>query len=786
MKEITKLLIILNLIYLSFSIVPLWDFESSTINLLNSSNNFKYQYDITKRTVHDNLWFILTKTMEKGSNEATITNRLTLEYLNRHPVEEIVNFEEIETAYTDKSERYFICPKGCHHLLYNYSPDGVSLKELIPDNFVNDSDWELNCYYQYNQKDLKKLFIFYLNKEEYIYTINDITSPKITPVGNTKYKILSYRWTDIISNGVYPMYAVIAFQNQARFVKLDFNIVSSSSVETKISQSGNIDLFTIPKSNFKGFFNDIIKNTKFYYISYDNDSINLTSGYSIDLGEINSIDNFKNSYMTHNDKSPFEFFDKVIIKEINFIPYTKYVYYKLYNEDKKINYYGIVDIEQNKVIYNTDETIIKFTPFNSHSMLVTTSKSAYQICSIYKDKNCVDSCSYNVLYDIEQNSQCINSDKCNIYKLIPNNICIPDCDINYFYLDNNNQCGLCKDFTFGKPFKVINNTGCIESKLNNSYYVNQELQLISCNEKYSYINGKCEYNCYERCDTCLEKSYNITDQKCSSCKSSFPILYQNNCINKCPEKTYQKDNTCEECNELCVTCNEKGCLNCYPGYYLNNNTHTCDQCHQKCETCLGKGDDINNNCIKCKNQNDVLFNGTCLESCGEKYYKTSNNQCEPCKTECHSCDNEVECTKCINGYFLDNKLCYSCHETCATCLIGGDENNNNCSSCKNDLYFIKEGEYVNNCVRDCPSGTVKDDKEKICKIKNKEENDEINEESSNKDYDFLIWIFVVGAGFLFVLINIIFFLRTCCCKGNENDEIEKINTVLSEMNLVIK
>ena len=119
------------------------------------------------------------------------------------------------------------------------------------------------------------------------------------------------------------------------------------------------------------------------------------------------------------------------LESIDFIPYTQYLYYKLFNEDKNKYYYGIIDIEYNKVIYNTDESIIKFMPYSKSSMLAITSSSTYKICTIYSNGKCVESCNYNKLYhDVDNYNYCLESYSCDHYLLWPNEICIDECDQN--------------------------------------------------------------------------------------------------------------------------------------------------------------------------------------------------------------------------------------------------------------------------------------------------------------------------------------------------------------------
>ena len=316
-----------------------------------------------------------------------------------------------------------------------------------------------------------------------------------------------------------------------------------------------------------------------------------------------------------------KFIDNVTLENLKFIPYTKYAYYKLYNKDKEKYYYGIIDIEENKVIYNTDEQLINYTTYSKSSMLAITSKSAYRICAIYYDNDCVDTCNYTIYYDIGNYNTCQKSYKCNSNLLIPNNICVNSCDTNIFYKDSQNQCGLRKDFNKSKPLKMVNYTGCLSENITNSFYINEEFKLISCKENYSFLDGECKLvNCYETCHTCTEKSNNVTEQKCLSCKSSYPLLYQGNCLTDCPNKTYKdkNDTICIACNSTCEKCDKNGCTSCSTGYYLNNNTHLCVQCHEKCEQCTSGGTDENNNCTKCKNKTDIFDKGNCISNCPER------------------------------------------------------------------------------------------------------------------------------------------------------------------------
>ena len=63
-------------------------------------------------------------------------------------------------------------------------------------------------------------------------------------------------------------------------------------------------------------------------------------------------------------------------------------------------------------------------------------------------------------------------------------------------------------------------------------------------------------------------------------------------------------------------------------------------------------------------------------------------------------------------------------------------------------------------------------------------NDNTKKSASNSKL--IVWIFVSVAGFLFLLFNIFFLSQNCCSGGKDQDVIDKIQTELSDMNLIVK
>ena len=765
MEKIFSFFIFSNLLISSLSIVPIWKFTNSAIDLIEIEN--PYEYNIVEKKLHDNLIYILAKSIERTtSGEIIIENRAKCKFYgnNYYDVDSKVNFDDIESAYTDKNQRYYICPKGRNHVFYQDT--NRNIRNLTSNDFTNDnSDWELQCYYQY---DNKILFVFYLNKYEYIYQISVYTG-EIKKIPNSKYKILSYRWTtDASGDGKFPMYAIIEEENIIKIMKITFTLGNPSSIE--IGSSNN--LFKIYESNYKILLNDNNDKTQLYYFSYNSTSIKIKTGYSNDLGKITSADSFT---VNINETSPLEFIENMNITYIKFIPYTKYIYYKLQKANTQIYYYGVIDIESNRVIFNTDEEIQTFIPFDKFSMLAVTSKSAYRICAIYSSSSCSSTCSLDIQYDINEKNEC-KTRTCSSYTLLLDNICIYECDLNYFE-EEDFKCGLCRDLTPSTPYKMVNHIGCLNSKPNNSIDINKDLNLISCVEGFSFINGSCiRTDCYHSCETCSIKSFNESQQSCLTCKSDYPILFNNNCLEKCPKQYYSSENTCRECPIGCTDCiNEKKCSSCSDGYYLDE---TCKKCHSNCLSCHGEGDDDNNNCKECI-PGLLLINTTCSNRCQKKQYK-SGNTCHPCKKLCASCDNGSECKTCVDNYYLNNSICLQCSPGCKTCSTKGDEKNQNCTSCLDNLYLVNGGEFENNCVENCPENTFLNVTLKICNyVKPNNAESAINKDDSLSSL--LIWVFVAVAGFLFLLINIIFFCRICCCKEKDDDDtVETIQTELKE------
>jgi len=74
----------------------------------------------------------------------------------------------------------------------------------------------------------------------------------------------------------------------------------------------------------------------------------------------------------------------------------------------------------------------------------------------------------------------------------------------------------------------------------------------------------------------------------------------------------------------------------------------------------------------------------CIQ-CQDTYYPVlpGKLKCLPCGEGCGTCNDQTYCRRCLENFYLENSLCYSCPKTCKTC-----KNFDNCFTCKNGFVLI--------------------------------------------------------------------------------------------------
>ena len=408
--------IALNLLFSFYSILPNWDLASSSKNLLSGTDTYTYTYTISLRDMYK-LRTELKKKIERLAN-GTIVHSNSL-YLNATSNTRVVDFEVIESFYQLDDSRKILCPIGKN--------DPINLNDLSKyesDELNKTKNWDLKCY----SHNSGYFFIFYMSHgENQVYNLvysNSVSS--FTKYDNLQFyedlydfKLVNKEGTNELSS--YPFCALVKRDNYIQFVGSAFILSNKNNVQ----RSSDLNKTLIESKEYSlGYFSNY--SNDFYYITY-NDANDFSSGYSTSTVSGNSYYT-NNVEVTNNYTSPFSFIDEVEIKEMNFLLYTNYVYYSIYNKINGKTYHGILDIKLNKVIFNTDEDIDIFIPYSNYSMLAITKETAYEVC-IFKDDNdnCIEKCSSgeDIITGVYGN-QCGNNCPTGKYLLIPEGVCVSE------------------------------------------------------------------------------------------------------------------------------------------------------------------------------------------------------------------------------------------------------------------------------------------------------------------------------------------------------------------------
>ena len=695
-----KLFIFINLIFLSFSILPNWNLHSSSKNLLESSNT--HEYTITDRNMY-NLHALLKKTITR-SNDGTISHQNKL-YIDNDD-KGVVSFENIESFYKKNDDgRQLLCPMG------SYDPINLVGMQEITNGIDKNEKWNLKCY----NHNAGYFFVYYFNngeKQVYDLTIDSVYIwYEHLQLHRELYDFKLVNMVDGNTLPSYPMCALIKWDGYIQFLATAYQINDKANVGRALDKNKPlIEAKTYSKGCFKNGEND------FYYFTY-NDISDFSSGYSTKT--VSGEDYYDNNVeVSNNNNSPFEFIDEVEIEDIDFLIYSKYVYYTLLNKVTGKYYHGVFDVTTHKIIFNTDEDIDVFIPYSEYSMLAITKETAYEVCFIKDEVNnkCISECpsGTELVLDVAGNKCKSISCEDNQYLIIPEGVCSEECDTS-IYIIKDKTCGLCRDIYSGEKYKIVNSTECLSTKPDNTEYYKEELYLLVCKRGYKLEGNQCVPNCYDKCTTCYDYSADETNQLCYDCIENYYLdgTAPGNC--KLVVNNDCKDELKEKCAECSPESNEAGyCLSCQSGYKRVNYTTLYPQfldclkeddpiiqkkffydetnqeykpCYKTCKKCLKEGDAGNNNCLECETGYMFRPGNNTYNNCvvySEFYYITSYNQYKT--LDIYQCPEESK------FYILDKKSCID--------------------DCKKDSEYPFL--YNGNCVGECPSDTTIENN--VCKV----------------------------------------------------------------------
>ena len=560
----------------------IWTLENSSIDLLSSSDSYNYIiYDERDKGIH----IKLMKHIWKENGKIYHKN-----YIQKNDEEEEeIEFDDIYNFYSLENKTY-ICPKG-NNSLFDYSSNTIKIINNTRNTITG--NWFLTCGFDNN-----KLFISYLgSSDNNIYQFN-IKQNKwesenlqlYLKDGWMIYRYDCYRYYDIIWPNEDKKYGMALLSDERGIMLAKIQIRYPNSYyryrQKMLIIIDNKYISINYKLNVSVFFDE----ERFFYLLAYNES-EVVYGYS-NSSISDDIQNFNLKDIKLKKMLTYKTNGNVKINYINFIRNTKYIYYEI--ELNSIIYHGVINIKENQISFNTNETIIDFRPLSKYSLLAIIESSAYEICINGKyNGKCIDECPEGqiLVYNEKKGNYCFGKECKNIL-LKTNNTCVEKCDEQQYILVEN-ECGLCKHLNKTFPYKIINETNCINEKPNNTYFTDEK----------SYILKYCHYSC----ETCFGD--NETD--CFTCRNSF---FKNNgkCDSNCPEHHYKnlKEKICSECDSNCKECdngkenNNSHCLSCEEGQYLVIAKGFDRNCVEECpnntklnndtKECFSETDDTNN------------------------------------------------------------------------------------------------------------------------------------------------------------------------------------------------
>ena len=601
----------------SFPLIPIWNLEKSSINLLPSKNTETKSIEIFNKKNYDNKMSVnLYKTFTKTDSNK-ITEQNYIQVINQTPVE--TNWEDIESFYFIENKGYYVCPKGSEYL---NKYDKNNFTDIKPDNFDDsDPNWELICYHQFNRDYIFQGFFNIEKKINFFGLSYKITSNWLNKgaINDGMYDFL-WNTASYIESRKYNMFALVLINTsiclQNILITVENNSSDGNTYEFFLDYKNKNEINE--KSSYTRAYFD--HDTKYFFWMSANGIDDFRSGYSTE--KINIESSSVNVGVNKNFTSPFKFLGIYNIKQLDMIRNTRFIYYQIENnENKNENYYGIIDIILNQIIFNTNVKFTKFKPLKNNSMLGFTDTDVYKICAIKKGEDCIDECPSGTLLVLDSinGNHCDKIKQCNL-TLIPEQICIESCDTTFFTLnEEKTQCGLCKYiYPDSKPFKLFGKEGCrAKDEINHTYPLFEQYNILDecapscqkCNNLSNCIDCYPEYELSN--GTCIKKEENICDQNCKECVKNSP----KNCTSCYDNNFLQKDKA------ICVN-------RCGKGYY--NESKYCLNCHNNCETCL-KGPEIENNeenqnCETCKSNWNYIIKGdglpsNCVKECPEEINK---------------------------------------------------------------------------------------------------------------------------------------------------------------------
>lgn len=281
---------------------------------------------------------------------------------------------------------------------------------------------------------------------------------------------------------------------------------------------------------------------------------------------------------------------------------------------------------------------------------------------------------------------------CDSHFRLYDGMCYSSCPIGS--IDRVTYCEKCDPSCQSCSEIPTNCTSC-----HDDYYLYNEKCLDACPDGTLEYDKKCKESCPlgtytkgEICDECNISCKECVDNpnKCTDCPDE-KYLFNNECIDKCPERTVRDGNKCvTECGSNQFLYHDICYSQCPKGTFKKG--IICEECELPCSECS----DNPNKCIQCAD-GMYLFNSKCVDNCPDDYYSYNRICVENCSN--NTFINGKECVNyCPKGKFAVDMICENCDSSCASC----ENMSSLCTKCNKDTFL-----YNNQCMPDCANGTFK-------------------------------------------------------------------------------
>ena len=128
---------------------------------------------------------------------------------------------------------------------------------------------------------------------------------------------------------------------------------------------------------------------------------------------------------------------------------TRLIYYEIsLKKDNNVNFKGVIDIEINQIILNTNENFKKLEPLTNYSIFAIKESNAYEIYFIDYNKKYDVRCPSNTIFVLNNKEWNHCESTCRTYILETNGIFIDYCNNTIYSSINENNpkiCGFYKD-----------------------------------------------------------------------------------------------------------------------------------------------------------------------------------------------------------------------------------------------------------------------------------------------------------------------------------------------------